>query len=51
MTEWYEVHWANNSYAECIRYQTLKGKEAWEKFAFTLGKWPLYRIWFVTVKL
>jgi len=51
MTEWLEVHWGNNSYAERICYPTLKGKEAWEKFLFKLGTWPLYKVWFVTVKL
>ena len=48
--EYFEVHWANNSYAERICYPTLKAKEAWEKFVFKLGMWPLYRIWFMSIK-
>jgi len=47
--EWYEIQWANNAFAECFRW--LGGKEAWEKFVLKLGMWPLYRVWFVTVKL
>ena len=49
IVEYFEVHWANNSYAERICYPTLKAKEAWEKFVFKLGMWPLYRIWFVSI--
>jgi len=51
MTEWFEAHWGNNSYAERICYSTLKAKEAWEKFTLMRGKYTLYRIWFVTIKL
>ena len=48
--EYFEVHWANNSYAERICYPTLKAKEAWETLTFKLGLWPLYRIWFMSIK-
>jgi len=47
--EWFEIKWGNNSFSECLR--CLDGKEAWEKFLIKLGMYPLYRIWFVTIKL
>jgi len=49
LTEWFETNWGNNSFSECLR--CLDSKEAWEKFLFKLGTWPLYKVWFVTVKL